>query len=143
MATFIKNFLSRRTFRVQHGNVRSDLYEQETRVPQGNILSVTLFILKINSITESISPGIEKFLYVDDFVITYSLPNMSTLERLMQNCLNRIEKWTNENCFQFSKTNCQHTLLQKTIISSEPGNKYKWAYNTCGSTSKIPWQNIW
>ena len=41
MATFIKNFLSHRTFRVQHGNVRSDLYEQETVVTQGSILSVT------------------------------------------------------------------------------------------------------
>ena len=29
---------------------------------------------------------------------------MPTLERQIQNCLNKLEKWTNENCFQFSKT---------------------------------------
>ena len=46
----------------------------------------------------------KKFLYIDDFAITYSSANMSTLERQMQNCLNKVEKWINENGFQFSKT---------------------------------------
>ena len=92
MAIFIKNFLSHRTFIVWHRNITSDIYKQETGVPQGSILSVTLFILKINSITEFISTGIEKFLYVDDFAITYSSPNTPTLERQMQNCLNKIKK---------------------------------------------------
>ena len=94
MAAFIKNFLSHWTFTVWHGNASSDLYKQETGVPQGSILSVIPFILKINSITESISIGIEKFLYVDDFDITYLSPNMPSLERQMQNCLNKIDKWT-------------------------------------------------
>ena len=62
MAAFIKNFLSHRNFTVRHENASSDMHKQETGVPQGSILSVTLFILKINSITESISTGIEKFL---------------------------------------------------------------------------------
>ena len=115
MAAFIDNFLSHRTFTVQHGNASSDLYKQETRVPQGSILSVTLFILKINCITESFSTGIEKFLYVDDFAITYSSPNMPTLERQMQNCLNKINQWKWLPILK--NKNCQHTLLQKTNIS--------------------------
>ena len=116
MAAFIKNFLSHQTFTVQHGNTSSDIYKQETGVPQGSILSVTLFILKINNITESISTGIEKFLYVDDFAITYSSPNMHTLERQMQNCLNKIKKLTNKNGFQFSKTKtvCIHFYKRRT-----------------------------
>ena len=104
MAALIKNFLSHQTFIVRHGNASSDIYKQETGAPHGSILSVALFILKINSITESISTGIEKFLYVDDLAIAYSSPNMPTLERQMQNCLTKIEKWTYENGFQFSKT---------------------------------------
>ena len=40
-------------------------------VPQGSILSVTLFGLKINSISKSIAPGVECSLYVDDFLICY------------------------------------------------------------------------
>ena len=116
LATSIKNFLSHRTFTVQHGNTSSDIYKQETGVPQGSILSVTLFILKINCITESISTEIEKFLYVDNFAITYSSPNMPTLKRQMQNYLNKIKKWTHENGFKFSKTKtvCIHFCKRRT-----------------------------
>ena len=39
--------------------------------PQGSILSVTLFGLKINSVVKAISPGVECSLYVDDFLICY------------------------------------------------------------------------
>ena len=37
-------------FKVRVGNTYSDPYSQEAGVPQGSILSVTLFSLKINSI---------------------------------------------------------------------------------------------
>ena len=41
---------------------------------------------------------------------------MPTLERQIQNCLNKIEKWTNENGFQFSKTKtvCIHFCKSRT-----------------------------
>ena len=40
-------------------------------MPQGSLLSVTLFALKINSIVSTISPGVECSLYVDDFLICF------------------------------------------------------------------------
>ena len=54
MPMFIQNFLSNRVFRVRLGSVYSDIHGQEMGVPQGSILSVTLFILKINSIADVI-----------------------------------------------------------------------------------------
>ena len=41
---------------------------------------------------------------------------MPTLERQMQNCLNKIKKWTHENGFQFSKikTVCIHICKRRT-----------------------------
>jgi len=45
------------------------MFDQEMGVPQGSVLSVTLFALKINSIVKAISPGVECSLYVDDFLI--------------------------------------------------------------------------
>ena len=50
----IPNFLSERKFRVIVGTSLSDCYDQEMGVPQGSILSVTLFIVNINSITRCI-----------------------------------------------------------------------------------------
>ena len=50
LPVFISNFLNERYFRVRIGSCLSDVHGQEMGVPQGAILSVTLFILKINSI---------------------------------------------------------------------------------------------
>ena len=47
---FICDFLSDRYFKVRVRNIYSNPYSQEAGVPQGSILSVTLFSLKINSI---------------------------------------------------------------------------------------------
>ena len=65
---FIENFLKNRQFHVRLGSSYSDLFEQEMGIPQGSILSVTLFGLKINSIVKAISPGVECSLYVNDFL---------------------------------------------------------------------------
>ena len=47
---FIDNFLSNRNFKVRVGTTLSDLQGQEEEVPQGSILFVTLFSIKINNI---------------------------------------------------------------------------------------------
>ena len=41
----------------------------------------TLFIIKINNITKSFSPGVHHFLYIDDFVVCYSSCNTNIIER--------------------------------------------------------------
>ena len=68
---FVQNFLSERKFRVRVGTSLSDSYDQEMGVPQGSILSVTIFIVKINSITSCIRNGVERSLFVDDFGVSY------------------------------------------------------------------------
>ena len=83
---FIQNF-----FRVCLGSVYSDIHGQEMGVPQGSILSVMLFILKINSI-DVIPASFEKSLFVDDFSITCYSRNMASIERQLQLCLNKVVK---------------------------------------------------
>ena len=114
---FISEFLSDRQFRVRVGSCLSDAYSQEMGVPQGSILSVTLFILKINSIVECLPPSVRCSLYVDDFLICYRSRNMRSIERLLQRCLNKIQTWADENGFQFSKskTVCMHFCQQRTL----------------------------
>ena len=48
LTLFIESFLKNRQFHVRLGSSCSDLFGQEMGVPQGSILSVTLFGLKIN-----------------------------------------------------------------------------------------------
>ena len=71
LAYFISALLNGHQLRVWVGNTFSDPHEQEMGVPQATILSVTLFSIKIINIVESVCPGVECFLYVDDFYICY------------------------------------------------------------------------
>ena len=114
---FIQNFLSNRVFRVCLGSVYSDIHGQEMGVPQGSILSVTLFILKINSIADLIPASFEKSHFVDDFSITCSSRNIASIERQLQLCLNKVEKWADENGFKFSKTKtvCIHFCNKRKL----------------------------
>ena len=107
---FVQNFLSNREFKVRVGSTLSEAYNQEQGVPQGSILSVTLFSLKINNIVKCLNPGVDCSLYVDDFLIFYRSKNMNTIERQLQLNLNKIQKWSTENGFRFSKskTVCMH-----------------------------------
>ena len=61
------------------------------RVPQGSILSVTLYIVKMNSITSCMRNGVDKFLCVDDFGVSHLFKHMQAIERQLQPHLNRIE----------------------------------------------------
>ena len=69
-----------------------------------------LFSIKINSIVRTLSPGVNSSLYVDDFLVCYSSKQMHTIERQLQQCLARIQKWADQNGFRFSKTKtvCMH-----------------------------------
>ena len=110
LPTFINNFLSDRNFKVRVGTNISDLQDQKEGVPQGSILSVTLFSIKINNIVKALNPGVDCSLYVDNFLICYRSKHIQTIERQFQECFNKIHKWANENGFTFSKTKtkCVH-----------------------------------
>ena len=105
-----KDFLSDRTFKVRMGNTLSESFEQEMGVPQGSILSVTLFMIKINSIANHMKQGTDCSLFVDDFNICYRSRNMQSIERHLQHNINNLQKWAEENGFTFSltKTVCVH-----------------------------------
>ena len=108
--SFICDFLSDRYFKVCVRNIYSDVYSQEAGVPQGSILSVTLFGFKINSISSCLFPDIKCSLYVDDLAIYYSSSHMPSMERKLQQFINRLGCWCDENGFKFSptKTMCVH-----------------------------------
>jgi len=89
---------SGRKFQVRVCGDYSKLCEQEMCVPQGSILSVTLFYLKINSIVKALYTGVECSLYVDDFLIKcYRLKHIHIIERHLQRCLNKLQNWADAN----------------------------------------------
>ena len=71
LPTFIESFLADRTMQVRVGSSLSDLYDQEQGVPQGGVLSTTLFNIKINDIVKCLDNLTDCSLYVDDFCICF------------------------------------------------------------------------
>ena len=110
LPTFIESFLADRTMQVRVGSTLSDLYDQEQGVPQGGVLSTTLFNIKINDIIKCLDNLTDCSLYVDDFCISFRSKSMRRIERHLQQNLNKIEHWATKNGFKFSKskTQCVH-----------------------------------
>ena len=121
LATFIENFLADRWIQVRVGSTLSEKFDQAQGVPQGSILSTTLFNIKINSIMNCLDPKTDGSLYVDDFCMCYRSKSMRTIERHLQQCINRIENWASHNGFKFSKskTQCVH-FCQLRKVHNDP-----------------------
>ena len=96
----IQNFLPERKFRVRVKTSLADFYDQEMGISQSSMLSVTLFIVKINSFTSYIRNGVDKSPFVDDFGVSHWLKH---IERQLQLHLDRIEDWADHNCYKLSQ----------------------------------------
>jgi len=118
---FIKSFMENRSFKVRLNSTFSDSFSQDTGVPQGSILSTTLFGLKINSIVKCLSSNTDSSLYVDDFLACYRAKQMRTIERQVQLSLNKLQTWADQNGFKFSstKTVCIH-FCNKHKVHPDP-----------------------
>ena len=64
LAKFLESFLTERSIQVRVGSTLSDTFRLSQGVPQGSILSTTLFNIKINSIMNCLDPKTDWSLYV-------------------------------------------------------------------------------
>ena len=121
LANFLESFLAERSIQVRVGSTLSDTFRLSQGVPQGSILSTTLFNIKINSIMNCLDPKTDGSLNVDDFCMCYRSKSMRTIERHLQQCINRIEDWALHNGFKFSKskTQCVH-FCQLRKVHDDP-----------------------
>ena len=119
---FIQNFLSDRTFNVQIGNTLSDILKQEQGVPQGSILSPTLFGIKINDIVKCVK-DLDCSLFVDDFRIFIRSKNIETIEFKLQ----QYRRLGNRKWFQiFRNKNSMRSFLSDTTVTFRSSSYHIW-----------------
>lgn len=116
----LRSFLSERFYRYRVGNTLSNRFTQENGVPQGSVLSVTLFAIAINGITSTVRAPVKSSLFVDDFAIFCSSSSLVGLARQLQLTLGRLEEWANATGFRFSaeKTVCVHFHRSRGLFAS-------------------------
>ncbi|GBO20397.1 putative RNA-directed DNA polymerase from transposon X-element [Araneus ventricosus] len=114
---FLKNVLSYRTFRVRVGNFYSNHFIQAEGVPQGSVLSVTLFILHLSQILNDLTSSVRGSLYVDDLQISCQGSNMHLIERQLQNAVNKLIAWCDNNGHTISaeKSRCVHFCRKRNM----------------------------
>ncbi len=99
---FIRNFLTQRTFSVRIGSTLSTEREPTVGVPQGSVLSPTLFNIVFSSITETIKKPVRSALFADDLVIFITCRNVQAGSKKLQKNIDTLQKWTENNGLQFS-----------------------------------------
>ena len=75
---------------------------QEEGVPQGSVLSVTLFSVAINNILKEVAPLVKCSLFVDDLAVYCTGYDAASTCQYLQRSINSIIKWGDSNGFKFS-----------------------------------------
>jgi hypothetical protein len=113
MFKFLTNFLTNRSFRVKIQNTLSNFHYIENGLPQGAVLSVSLFLVAINDIGNNFPSLVKYKLFADDCNIYCSGTNLVTSSQLSQESLNTLAIWSSKTGFIFSTTKSQGIIFNK------------------------------
>ena len=106
----LKKYLSNRKQYVELNNVKSEMCEIETGVPQGSILGPLLFVIYVNDIYKA-SSILHAIIYADDTTLTANLEDFPAktrkdLENKINSEINKINIWLKANrlCLNIHKS---------------------------------------
>jgi ribonuclease HI len=104
MFNMLQSFLSERRFQVSVGGHMSREHQLENGVPQGSVLSVTLFLIAMQPIFRRLSSGVDIVLYADDILLVVRRKKNEGLRRKLQAAVKAIDKWAKTVGFTISAT---------------------------------------
>lgn len=83
---------------------------QENGLPQGSLLSVSLFAVAINGLVNAVWPTVVTSFYVHDVAICCCSQSIVTIESRHESAISRLSRSVHGNGFSFSsdKTRCLH-----------------------------------
>jgi ribonuclease HI len=94
MYKWISQFLHNRNARVQMGGSYSRKKILTEGVPQGGVLSPTLFLIFINDVLNDLPRGVHGAMYADDLILWCTEESIGTARYRLQEALNLLERWT-------------------------------------------------
>ena len=96
MHNWIRQYLHNRRARVRLDGHKSKKKLLREGVPQGGVLSPTLFLIFINTILDNLPPKVYGAIYADDLVLWCAEEYISIAKVRMQQALNNLETWTKD-----------------------------------------------
>lgn len=99
---FIKNFLSQRSFKVKINGTESETLNLDNGIPQGSVLSSTLFLVAINDLTSGIKAPVKASLYADDLLLYCRGKDINTIHTLIQHAVDDIVRVSKTLGFKLS-----------------------------------------
>lgn len=113
----IKDFLTDRTFSVKIGSFETGKYSISCGVPQGAVLSPTLFSVFINDIPAKFDnkKGQHSLLYADDLILLIKFgKSIKKVENIVNSYLKQLEEWSRLWRLKFAPHKCSSTVFAKS-----------------------------
>ena len=114
MLSWIEEYLRDREFQYLIGNSRSDVAPMKRGLPQGSILSPTLFNVMISDIPHP--ERIKVYEYADDIAISVTCKDLQEATNLIQGAISQIEDWTNTWNLKLNPTKTKAMCFTKQQI---------------------------
>ncbi|UYV64027.1 UBR4, partial [Cordylochernes scorpioides] len=106
--TWINDFLKNRYIRVKYNGTLSKTFKLYQGLPQGSVLSPTLFTLFIAGIEEKI---LHNHIFADDIILWSSNTNWKKAERDLNKTLFHLEKFANKHKLEFNPQKSETCLF--------------------------------
>ena len=116
-----KSFLSNRLAKVSFEGAQSRPRHHKQGLPQGSVMSPTLFLLFINDITEELAHDVHTSLYADDLAFLVSNEKIDEAVESTNTALKCLEKWATDNKMIIATEKCETSLF--TTHSKEANTK--------------------
>ena len=105
----IQNLMSDRRFYVELNNERSRWRIQKNGLPQGSVLSPTLFNIYTND--QPILDGTRSFIYADDLCVTAQYPTFQEIEQQIEEALGELTHYYRSNSLRANPDKTQVTAF--------------------------------
>ena len=116
MYKWISQYLYNRTARVRVEGEYSREKVLREGVPQGGVLSPTLFLVFINDIMKDMPKKIQGAIYADDLVLWCSEEHLNTARYRMQEALNVLDRWTKKWLVKLNSSKTTYTIFSLSTL---------------------------
>ena len=116
---WISSFLYHKMARVKLDGSLSREIRLNEGVPQGSVLSPTLFLLYVNDIVNTLPPRVTNSLHADDLAARTSADHTSTATYVMQETIHTVSFWADERCMEISCSKTQATLFSLSTVKEK------------------------